>query len=90
MSLKDENPSRFIKRERLREALVETYVGVTRPVDIDELTSDGMKPPVGTKKRGRPKQKRIQSSVEKKPKTVTCRRCGMRGHNSRTCKRKEN
>ena len=90
ISLNDENPGRFIQHKRLRAALIQTYFGVTRPVDIDELTSDGMKPPVGTKKRGMPKQKRIASAAEQKLKTVTCSRCGTRGHNSRTCKHKKN
>lgn len=54
-------------------------------------------PPVHHKPVGRPKKKRKKSSVEledgtkvgrltKKNVTVTCAKCGEKGHNSRTCK----
>ena len=69
------------------EALRATYDGRADVVDLNELVDDGLAPPVGTKRRGRPKEKRIRSSAEKKPKrTVTCGRCGKTAHNARTCK----
>ena len=77
----------FVASERRREALVATYVGSIRPVDLSLLRNDGMQPPTVTKRRGRPKEKRIPSAAELRFKrTVTCGRCGARGHNSRSCK----
>ena len=49
------------------EALRATYYGTTMLVDLNELTDDGLAPPIGTKRRGRPNEKRIQSSAEKNP-----------------------
>ena len=81
------HPKTFIIRERTREALTQTYTGVTIPIDIGTLTDDGLKGPIGTRKRGRPKEKRIRSATEKGPRhTVKCGRCGKRGHNKRSCK----
>ena len=84
-----ENQDKFVIKERRLRALKATYAGTTEPVDIRHLHDDGLKPPVGTKRRGRPKEKRIPSSAEKsQKKTVTCGRCGARGHNSQSCKAK--
>ena len=84
-----ENPDRFIIKERLLRALKATYAGSTEPVDLRLLHDDGLKPPEATKRRGRPKESRIPFSVENcQKKTVTCRRCGAPGHNSRSCKAK--
>ena len=47
------------------EALRATYDGTAMLVDLHELDDDGLAPPVETKRRGRPKEKRIQSSAEK-------------------------
>ena len=87
LSMNNDNFIPFVARERLLESLVATYVGFVVPVDLSHLFNDGLFPPVETKKRGRPKEKRFVSQVEKAPKkTVTCSRCGARGHNVRTCK----
>ena len=76
LSLRDENVKRFIAPERQRDALVATYTGFIMPVDVSLLPSDVKMPPVATKTRGRRKEKRIFSCVEKPPKkTVTCSRC---------------
>ena len=75
ISLKDDDLGRFIAQERLRDSLVATSVGMMILVDMDELINNGMKPPVITKKSGRPRTKRIPSCVEKRPKTVKCGRC---------------
>ena len=84
-----ETPNKFVFKERRLRALKATYAGSTEPVDLRLLHDDGMKPPVGKKRRGRPKKNRIPSSAEKgQKKTVTCRRCGAPGHNSRSCKAK--
>ena len=88
LSLHDENLKRLVAPHRQRDALSATYVGFTMPVDVSLLTDDGIMPPVCTTKRGRRKEKRIPSRVEKPPKkTVTCSRCQTRGHNARTCKK---
>ena len=82
-----QEPSQYVVEERRRAALVATYVGDIKPVDTFLLEDDGLKPPVGTKKRGRRKHKRIPSAAEKAPiRTVKCSQCGKRGHNARTCK----
>ena len=87
----DDDLPRFIADERRRDALAATYTGFIMPVDMSFLPNDGVKPPEETKKRGRPKEKRIPSCVEKPPKkTVTCSHCGARGHNSRSCKKQTN
>ena len=87
----NEEPAQFVVPERRREALLATYVGVVRPVDMSTLTCDGTLPPVATKQRGRPKQKRIPSFTEKMTKKrVKCGKCGELGHNSRTCKKQSN
>ena len=84
----NEEPKQFVAPERCRDALLATDVGFMRPVDTSSLTNDGTKPPVGTKKRGRPKEKRYLSAAEKKGKrAMTCGRCGIQGHNARTCKK---
>ena len=90
LSIKLHTPMLVIPELRVEE-LRATYDGVVMAVDLNELVDDGLAPPIETKRRGRPKQKRIQSSAEKKPKrTVTCGRCGKTGHNARTCKTRIN
>ena len=87
----DDDLPRFIAPERCRDAIVATYLGIIMPVDLSFLPNDGMKPPEATKKRGRPKELRIPSVVEKPPKkTVTCSICKARGHNARSCKKQTN
>ena len=55
-------------------------LGKTTMVDLNALEDDGLKPPTCTKRRGRPKEKRIPSSAQKGPKkSVTCGKCGKRG-----------
>ena len=69
----------YVIEERRLAALIATYIGNVTPVDTFVLEDEGLRPPVGTKKRGRPKHKRIPSSAETRPiRTVTCRRCGNR------------
>ena len=86
-----EDPKQYVVPERRREALVATYVGTIRPVDVSSLVDDGMKPPIGTKRRGRPNEKRIPSVAETQTKrTVRCGRCRGYGHNSRSCKKQSN
>ena len=81
-----EESSRHVVEERRCGALKATYIGDITPVDTCDLEDDGMKPPVGTKRRGRRKEKRIPSAAERQPKrTVRCSRCCSRGHNARTC-----
>ena len=82
-----QHPKAFVIRERHLDELLETYAGETVPVDLGLLQDDGLRPPTQTRRRGRPREKRIPSSAEKPPKkSVTCSRCGQRGHNKRTCK----
>ena len=84
-----ENPQKYVIHERQLDALQATYSGVTVPVDVANLRNNGLKPPTMTRRRGRPKEKRYVSATEKKPKkTVTCGVCYKPGHNSRTCKEK--
>ena len=81
------SPQTFIVPERRLSSLQAVYVGTTIPVDLSNLPDDGMKPPSCTKRRGRPKVKRIVSSAEKGPRQkVTCGLCGQKGHNIRSCK----
>ena len=65
-------PQDLIIHERLLPTLVAMYDGFTVPVDSTLLQDDGLKAPTGTKKRGRPKEKRIRSSAETVLKTVVC------------------
>ena len=68
-------------------SLKETYTGHIVPVDMNYLENDGTKPPIKTRKRGRPKEKRIPSPVENSHKrTVVCWKCHHPGHNARSCK----
>ena len=68
-------------------ALKATYIGTTFPIDVNDLHDDGTAAPTKTKRRGRPKQKRIPSSAETVPKrTVRCGKCRGYGHNSMSCK----
>ena len=71
--MKKEDPRRLIVPERRLEALRQTYAGVVVPVDLSLLHNDGIKPPTQTKKRGRPKKKRLVSAVEKGPRRPTRR-----------------
>ena len=83
------NPQAFIVPERRLSSLQAVYVGTTIPVDLCNLPDDGMKPPSSTKRRGRPKVKRIVSSAEKGSRQkVACGLCGQKGHNIRSCKEK--
>ena len=81
------HPRLIVVPELRIEKLQAAYSGKTTMVDLNGLEDDGLQPPTCTKRRGRPKEKRIPSSAEKGPKkSVTCGKCGKRGHNSRTCK----
>ena len=81
------NPFNLVTPELRVKALQATYNGVTLPVDLHSLHEDGLQGPTTTKKRGRPKHKRIPSQAETNGKRViTCGICGKRGHNKRTCK----
>ena len=53
------------------------------------LKDDVMKAPNVTKKKGRQKSKCIPSCTEKAPRTVSCKFCGSRGHNKRSCPQKK-
>ena len=80
------DPQSLVIPERSLDTLKETYRGVTIPVDMSYVHDDGLKGPTGTKRRGRPKEKRIPSSAETtQRKTVTFSRCRKPGHNKRTC-----
>ena len=59
-----ENPLSFVIPQRRLETLKATYVGTTMPVDLRLLQDNGLKPPVETKRRGRPKKNRIPSTAE--------------------------
>ena len=81
-----QHPKAFVIPERCLDELRVTYGGDTVPVDLSLLQDDGLRPPTQTKKRGRPREKRIPSAAEKhNNKSVTCSRCGVRGHNKRSC-----
>ena len=83
----DIHPNVFVVPERRVGSLKRMYEGVVIPIDVSHLNSDETRPPTQTKKRGRPREKRIPSAAEKmSKKTVKCGRCGRRGHNARTCK----
>ena len=85
MSLKGD-PQNFAIPERSLDALKATNRGVTIPVDMCHVQDDVLKAPTGTKRRGRPKQKRIPSTAETtQRKTMSCSRCGKPGHNKRSC-----
>ena len=82
-----QNPIQLVIPELRVQALQATYDGVTVPVDLHILREEDLQAPTVTKKRGRPKQKRIPSQAETNGRsTITCGICGKRGHNKRTCK----
>lgn len=62
-----------------------------KPVIIDTLRKDGItRPPPATGKRtsGRPKKKRLRRRSKfttTEESTISCGKCGQRGHNARTC-----
>ena len=58
-------PQDFVVHEHRLETLKRTYTGTTVPVDQNGLQDDGLKPPVETKRRGRPKERRMKSQAEK-------------------------
>ena len=81
------HPKTLVIKQLQVVSLKETYEGSIVPVDLNNLEDDGTKPPRLTRMRGRPKVKRIPSSAEKQTRrTVVCGKCGLRGHNARTCK----
>ena len=89
MSLR-QHPQTFVIPERRMECVKAIYDHATIPVDDSTFEDDGLKAPLKTKKRGRPKKNRIPSPCEKPPrKKVKCGRCHGVGHNSRTCKAKK-
>ena len=68
-------------------SLKETYMGHIVPVDLLNIKDDGTKASIKTRTRGRPKEKRIPSPIEKGTKrTVFCGKCRQPGHNARSCK----
>ena len=72
-------------------ALRSVYQNLIRPVDISNLKSDKRtRPPIIWKKRGRPKLTRIRSrgNVDLADQ-VSCSQCGAKGHNKRTCLRRQ-
>ena len=85
----NKNPNCLVVPERRVGELKKLYVGTVIPVDVSLLKDDGMKAPKVTKKKGRPKTKRIPSCTEKAPRTVSCKLCGSRGHNKRSCPQKK-
>ena len=81
-----QNPNDFVIPERSLAALRAVYDGFITPVDLKELEKDMTKALTKTKKRGRPKEKRMKSAVEVGPKrTVTCSLCQKKGHYSQSC-----
>ena len=81
------DPQQFIIPERRLDSLRATYVGTLTPVDTVFLQNDGTMPPTVTRRRGRQREKRIPSCIEKCHKrSVKCSNCNGRGHNARTCK----
>ena len=83
-----QHPKTLVIKELQVPSLNDTYNDMTLPIDVNDLHDDGMAAPTKTKRRGLPKQKRIPSSASKVAKrTVTCGKCGGRGHNARSCAR---
>ena len=72
------------------ETLVRLYSAAIYPVDndgLDEVTLIGPDPP---KKIGRPKGRRMRSSLEQQPvRRNRCSACGKMGHNKRSCTKKD-
>ena len=80
------NPHDLVVPERRVERLKALWVGVITPVDPNLLTDDELRPPVVTKRRGRPNESRYKSTAEKRPKKIVrCGNCDARDHNTRTC-----
>ena len=81
-----QNLNDYVIPERSLTAPREVYAGFITLVDLNDLEQDQTKAPTKTKKRGRPKEKRMKSAAEVVPKrTVTCSLCQKKGHNSRSC-----
>ena len=70
------HPKTLVVPELQVQALKRIYDGFIYPVDVNGLEEDGTKAPTKTKKRGRPREKRIKSSAEiTTQKTVRCGVC---------------
>ena len=72
-------------------SLMNVYAGIIQPVPIDALPFDGLLPPITRAQAGRPKKVRLRnrSELQSEDSPIVCSLCGARGHNKRTCKRRQ-
>ena len=79
----------FISPLYTMESLRGTYFGETTmvsTVDMEELEIPQIEPPVVHRRPGGPKKRRMRSSVEEEERELKCSKCGVIGHNKRTCR----
>jgi len=85
------SPSVFMHKSYLLQSLQAVYCNHITPISTDELDSDELTlQPKIAKKTGRPKvikfRNRRMVTVDKQ---LACSRCGTKGHNVRTCERRQ-
>jgi hypothetical protein len=65
--------------------------GIIQPVSIETLPFDGLLPPITRGQAGRPKKVRLRnrSELQSEDSPIVFSDCGERGHNKRTCQRRQ-
>lgn len=81
----------YVEHFYKKPSLINVYAGIVQPVPIDALRSDGLLPPITRAQAGRPKKgrHRDRSELQSEDSPIVCSLCGARGHNKRTCQRRQ-
>ena len=81
----------YVEHFYKKPSLETVYAGVIHPVLIDATRFDGLLPPITRAQAGRPKKVRLRnrSELESEDSPIICSLCHERGHNKRTCQRRQ-
>jgi Zinc knuckle/SWIM zinc finger len=92
MAAIDDNVMGMVHPSYLTTTLRQVYAGVVAPITVHDLVPDGETQPQAQRRQaGRPKILRIRHRSEYRPEDspYVCKRCGVPGHNRRTCERRQ-